>query len=134
MVLQNLGLMAQALGLGGFPNFANHEFGWFQALDFRMQEMPVSRYVGAGPLVSLAMNLLKKNPSIPYPVGLERNSEVLLKPFCPPYFKSMSEAVRAVVEIKFGAQGIFRNANGGSSWTKHNDVVQNVPPISEAAI
>src|SRR5689334_21252214 len=48
MMLQNLGLMAQALGLGGFPNFANHEFAWFQALGFRMQEMPVNDYVGAG--------------------------------------------------------------------------------------
>src|SRR5258705_2245814 len=26
MMLQNLGLMSQALGIGGFPNFANHEF------------------------------------------------------------------------------------------------------------
>ena len=29
MVLQNLALMSQALGLGGYPNFARHEFGWF---------------------------------------------------------------------------------------------------------
>src|ERR1043166_3355365 len=55
MMLQNLGLMAQALGLGGFPNFANHEFGWFQALGFRMEQMPASRYVGAGWLPALAM-------------------------------------------------------------------------------
>src|SRR5438876_4149230 len=46
MMLQNLGLMTQALGLGGFPNFANHEFGWFQALGFRMGSMPASRYLG----------------------------------------------------------------------------------------
>jgi hypothetical protein len=44
MMLQNLGLMAEALGLGGFPNFANHEFGWFQALDFRLERMRASRY------------------------------------------------------------------------------------------
>src|SRR3989442_535083 len=81
MMLQNLGLMTQALGLGGFPNFANHEFAWFQALGFRMSEMPVNRYVGAGWLPSLAMKFLKRNPNIPYPVGLERNEEVLLKPF-----------------------------------------------------
>jgi hypothetical protein len=134
MMLQNLGLMSQALGLGGFPNFANHEFGWFQALDFKMQEMPVNRYVGAGPLVSLAMKLLKRNPIIPYPVGLERNGEVLLKPFCPPYHKSMADAVRAVVEIKYSANGIFRSENVGSAWAKHNDIVQQVPRASEAAI
>ena len=73
MMLQNLGLMAEALGVGGYPNFANHEFTWFQALGFRMQEMPANRYVGAGWLPSLAMKCLKRNPSIPYPVGLERN-------------------------------------------------------------
>ena len=134
MMLQNLGLMAQALGLGGFPNFANHEFAWFQALGFRMEQMPVNRYVGAGWLASLAMKLLNRNPNIPYPVGLERNGEVLLKPFCPPYYNSMAAAVRAVVEAKYGAAGVFRSAGHGSAWTKHNEVVQAVPRVSEAAI
>jgi hypothetical protein len=134
MMLQNLGLMAQALGLGGFPNFANHEFGWFQALGFRMQEMPASRYLGAGPLVSFAMNLLKRNPVVPFPVGLERDGEVLLKPFCPPYYPAMADAVRAVVDQKFGGQGIFRGGSQGSAWAKQGEVTAQVPPISEAAI
>ena len=134
MMLQNLGLMAEALGVGGYPNFANHEFAWFQALGFRMEEMPANRYVGAGWLPSLAMKLLKCNPSIPYPVGLERNGEVLLKPFCPPYYKSMTEAVRAVVEAKYGAKGLFRSAGHGSAWKDHNGVVQTVAPVSEATI
>src|SRR5690349_10490056 len=108
MMLQNLGLMAQALGLGGFPNFANHEFGWFQALDFRMGQMPASQYLGAGKVVSLGMKLLKRDPPVPYPIGLERDGEVLLKPFCPPYYRSMSDAVRAVADSKFGQNGIFR--------------------------
>ncbi len=134
MMLQNLGLMAQALGLGGFPNFANHEFGWFQALGFRMAEMPVNRYVGAGPLVSFAMNFLKRNPNIPYPIGLEKDGEVLLTPFCPPHFPTMAAAVRAVAEIKFGARGIFRDATGGSAWQKYSEVIQKIPATSEAAI
>jgi len=134
MMLQNLGLMAEALGLGGFPNFANHEFAWFQALGFRMQEMPASRYVGAGKLPSLMMKLLRRNPSIPYPVGLERDGEVLLKPFCPPYYNSMADAVRAVVEIKYGAGGIFRSAGQGSAWKTHDSVVSEVPRVSEAAV
>jgi hypothetical protein len=33
-LLQNLALMAQALGLGGFSHFAAHPFAWFQALTF----------------------------------------------------------------------------------------------------
>ncbi len=134
MMLQNLGLMSQALGLGGFPNFANHEFGWLQALGFRMEQMPASRYIGAGWLPSLAMKFLKRNPMIPFPVGLERDGEVLLKPFCPPYYKSMADAVRAVVEIKFGKSGVFRSADGGSVWAKHSETTQQVPAISDAAI
>jgi len=134
MMLQNLGLMAQALGLGGFPNFANHEFGWFQALDFRMQQMPASRYLGAGRLAALAMKFLKRDPLVPYPVGLERNGEVLLKPFCPPHFKSMREAVEAVVELKFGARGVFRDPVGPSAWGRHDEVTRQIPVISDAAI
>jgi hypothetical protein len=44
MVLQNLALMTEALGLGGFPNFARHEYSWFKAAGFRMQSMSASRY------------------------------------------------------------------------------------------
>ena len=134
MMLQNLGLMAQALGLGGFPNFANHEFGWLEALGFRMERMPASRYLGAGPVVSFAMNLLRQNPSVPYPIGLERNGEILLKPFCPPYYASMTDAVRAVVEIKCGPQGVFRGGQNESAWADHAGVAAQVPAISEAAI
>ena len=134
MMLQNLGLMAEALGLGGFPNFANHEYGWFQSLGFRMEQMRASRYVGAAWLPRLAMTLLKRDPIIPYPIGLERNGEVLLKPFCPPYFNSMAEAVKAVVEIKFGAGGVFGSANSGSAWASHSAVAEKVPPVSDSAI
>src|SRR6266550_4123963 len=133
MMLQNLGLMAQALGLGGFPNFANHEFAWFQALGFRMEQMPASRYLGAGTLVSLAMRLLRRDPIVPYPVGLECKGSVLLKPFCPPYYQSMTEAVRAVAEIKSCANGVFRSA-AGSAWANHREVTQQVPAVSDAAI
>jgi len=79
-----------------------------------MAQMPASRYLGAGKLVAAAMNLLKRNPSVPYPTGLECNGEVVLKPFCPPYFRSMTEAVRAVADIKFGPGGVFRAAPQGA--------------------
>jgi hypothetical protein len=126
MMLQNLGLMAAAQGLGGFPNFANHEFAWFQALGFRMAEMPANRYVGAGMLPSLMMKLLKRNPGIPYPIGLERDGNTLLKPFCPPYYRTMAEAVRDVVEIKANSQKAFLAA-----WPDKRDTK---PAVSEAAI
>jgi hypothetical protein len=133
MLLQNVGLMAQALGLGGFPNFANHEFGWFKALGFQMKEMPASQYLGTGKVIGTAMTLLGRNPTVPYPVGLEANGQVLLKPFCPPYYESMTEAVRAVANVKFGPGGVFRGEPGGNAW-KEPAVTAQVPNTSEAAI
>jgi hypothetical protein len=91
-----------------------------------MEEMPASRYVGAGLLPSLMMKLLKRNPAIPYPVGLERDGDTLLKPFCPPYYRSMADAVRDVVAIKTSAQKAFLAA-----WPDQRD---GKPPVSEAAI
>ena len=85
-------------------------------------------------VMSFAMNLLRKNPSVPYPIGLEHDGEILLKPFCPPYYASMTDAVRAVVDSKFGAQGIFRGGQKESAWTDHAGVSAQVPAISEAAI
>lgn len=134
MMLQNLGLMAQALGLGGFPNFANHEFGWFQALGFAMKEMRASRYLGVGGIVSCGMKLLNRDPVVPFPVGLERDGQVLLKPFCPPHYPSMAEAVRAVANIKFGMKGVFRGHPAGNAWSRPDEVTQSVPATSEAAI
>jgi hypothetical protein len=134
MMMQNLGLMAEAMGLGGFPNFANHEFGWFQSLGFRMDQMRASQYVGAGWLPKLAMRFLNRDPMIPYPIGLERNGEVLLKPFCPPYYKSMTEAVKAVVETKFGAGGVFGVGGSGSAWSNHTEVAGKIARVSDTTI
>jgi hypothetical protein len=134
MMLQNLGLMTQALGLGGFPNFANHEFGWFQALGFRLQEMPASRYLGTGPLISLAMKLTGRDVPVPFPVGLEKDGQILLKPFCPPHYPSMTAAVHAVVDMKFGARGVLRGHPSGCGWSNEKEVTSQIPPLSEAAI
>ena len=130
MMLQNLGLMAQALGLGGFPNFANHEFGWFQALGFRMGEMPPSQYLGANRLVSLAMKLLKRDQVVPFPLGLEVGGHPWLKAYCPPYFPSMAEAVRAVVAAKADA---FRLA-GRTAWSDARAVSNDFPPVDQSSV
>jgi hypothetical protein len=84
MVLQNLALATEALGLGGFPNFARHESSWFEALGFRMRTMPASRYLGAPRMMSAVASWLGRDPSISFPESLERNGSVLLEPFCPP--------------------------------------------------
>jgi hypothetical protein len=134
MVLQNLALMSQALGLGGYPNFARHEFGWFQALGFRMGEMPASQYLGANRLISTALRLLGRDQQVPYPLGLERGGGVLLEPFCPPYYPSMEAAVREFVERKFGPQGIFRGGASASGWREPDEKAAGIPAPSEAAI
>lgn len=134
MMLQNLGLMAQALGLGGFPNFAEHESGWFQAAGFRLHEMPASRYLGASRIVSTLMKLVGRDVPVPYPLALERDGITLLKPYCPPYYTSMEAAVRAVVESKCGATGIFRATDRASAWRDALDICPQIPDISEAAI
>jgi hypothetical protein len=134
MMLQNLGLMAQALGVGGFPNFAEHESGWFLAAGFRLNEMPASRYLGTGRIASTLMKLLGSDVPVPYPIALERNGVVLLKPYCPPYYPSMEAAVRAVVESKCGAVGVFRAGGSGNAWRSASDICAQIPDISEAAI
>ena len=70
MLLQNLGLMAQALGLGGFPNDAVHPFSWFQALGFRLGRMPASRFLGARRLLAAGLRVLGRDQVLPYPLGL----------------------------------------------------------------
>jgi hypothetical protein len=134
MMLQNLGLMTQALGLGGFPHFANHEFAWFQALGFRMSEMPASKYLGVGPFMALAMRALGRDAVVPHVQGLERDGEVLLKPFCPPYYRSMEDAVDAVVALKFGERGVFRPGAAISAWREADSKLTAIPRISDQAV
>ena len=134
MMLQNLGLMADALGLGGYPSFANHEFGWFEALGFQMGKVPASQYLGVNPLVKLGMKLMGQDLGVPYPQLLERDGEVLLKPYCPPAYASMELAVHSVVDAKFGPQGVFGKATAARAWQEAEKVHQSAERPSELAI
>ncbi len=134
MVLQNLALMTEALGLGGFPNFARHEYSWFKATGFRMQSMRASRYAGAPRFLSKLARWLRKDPSLTYPVGLEHDDQILLKPFCPPYYPSMQDAVRAFLQIKFGEDGAYRGGAQQSAWQGANSCAAKIPAPTHAAI
>ena len=134
-ILQNLGLMTQALGLGGFAHFAAHPFIWMQTLGFRMVDLPFSRIIGAGPLMKCVLKLLKKDAPVPSAVGLEKGGEVLVKPFCPPYYRSMEEAVLAFVDYKFAeGTGTFRDGGKATAWQDGAAVQAEVPAYSEQAI
>jgi hypothetical protein len=134
MMLQNIALMVQALGLGGFPHWAAHAFGWFQALGFRMGQMRASRYLGMGRILSALARLFGRDSEVPYVLGLEHNGVPLLKAMCPPYYPSMEAAVRALVDAKVGPQGIFRGGAVHSAWREPGEVAKASPAPSEANI
>ncbi len=134
-VLQNLGLMTQALGLGGFSHFAAHPFIWLQTLGFRMQEIPFSRTIGAGRVTKRILKALNRDLPVPTAVGLERDGEVLIKPFCPPYYRNMEEAVLAFVNYKRArGSGTHRDGGGATGWQEGARVQAGIPNYSDAAI
>jgi hypothetical protein len=134
MMLQNLALICQAMGLGGFPNFAEHEFSWFEALGFRMGAMPAARYLGAGALTRTLMSLVGRNQNLPYALGLERDGTNLLTSYCPPYYPSMKAAVQAVIDVKFAPQGLFRGGAANSAWREPAAIAAGVAEISAEAV
>jgi hypothetical protein len=134
-MLQNLGLMTQALGLGGFPHFAAHPVSWFQALGFRMQDVPFSRSIGAGWLSRILIRLLNKEILIPTALGLDRDGHSLLRPFCPPYYRSMEEAVLAFVDYKFAAgRGTYRDGGVATGWREPATIQAAIPKYSDRTI
>lgn len=134
-MLQSLGLMAQALGLGGFPHFAAHPYIWFQTLGFRMQQPRFSRISGTGPVLTPLLRALKKDVRVPTAVGLERDGQVLIKPYCPPYYRTMEEAVLAFVDYKYAqGRGTFRDGGAATGWQDGAAVQAGIPRYSDRTI
>lgn len=110
LLVQNILLAIQALGLGGWvhaafpgplllgdPEFARYGRG----LGFR--------YVK--PRSSVLRKLLKPVTPLPAgrpnPVGLDG----LLEGYCPPYYPSMSAAIDALIEHKYGKSGVYSESS-----------------------
>jgi hypothetical protein len=102
-LLQNLMLVAQGMGLGGWIHssvFAPYVLqrdpakGWF-GLGFRMQ-MPNTQWGRWPPVPSTQPN----------PVGIDG----VLEGLCPPYVASMNDAVDVVVAEKYGPTGMYGDA------------------------
>ena len=135
LMLQNIQLAAEALGLGGFPHYAAHHFAWFQALGFTMEDWSLARFMRKGKLMSRLMSAIGKNPNIPVPIGIERNGVPLIKPYCPPYYPSMAAAVKAMVEFKYSKKdGTFRDGGAASAWKQPDLVQKGIPEYSQANI
>ena len=97
--LQNLMLVGQALGVGGwihgsvFPPYiyeVDASKGW-HGLGFRMLKPKTLTPMPPVPA------------SQPNPVGIDK----IIEGLCPPYVKSMDEAVDKVIEAKYGARGAY---------------------------
>jgi len=125
---QNLALMCAALGLGGFPHFAAHPFIWPLTLGFRAESVSLHRILGLP-------SGLPGDQQVPNPVGLEQAGEVLLRAFCPPYFRDMEQAVLAFVDYKYAAgKGTFRDGGTVTGWTDGAAVQAGIPCYSETAV
>ncbi|RCJ32024.1 hypothetical protein A6770_19465 [Nostoc minutum NIES-26] len=99
-ILQNLMLIGQAMGVGGWvhgavfqPFILQHDPDkeWY-GLGFRMEPPTPKQSIWAPPPASQAN-----------PVGIDG----VLEGLCPPYVKSMDEAVDRVIEEKYGSQGAY---------------------------
>lgn len=134
MMLQNLGLACEAVGVGGFPNFAMVDAEWLEALGFSTMSMPVSRFLRVPFPVRAALRFKRQDVVIRYPIGLEVDGETILRSYAPPYFPSMRAAVEAVVDRKFGPQGIYRGRAAQSAWREPASISENIGGISDPAI
>jgi hypothetical protein len=134
MMLQNLGLACEAVGIGGFPNFAMVDGEWLGALGFRTMSMPISRFLRVPIPVRAALRFKRQDVDVRYPIGLEVDGETILRSYAPPYFPSMRAAVKAVVNRKFGSQGIYRGRAAESAWRDPASVSEGIAGIGDAAI
>jgi hypothetical protein len=135
LMLQNVALATEALGLGGFPHYGAHPFAWPQAFGFQMVPRTFAERLHKGPLGTLLIKLLGKNMAVPQAMGLEHDGYAYLKPYCPPWYPDMETAVRAFVASKFEAgKGIFRDAPTPSALKDPAAVQATIPEYPERDI
>jgi hypothetical protein len=78
LMIQNIALATEALGLGGFPHYGAHRFAWPQALGYRMDPRTFAEILHTGFFGTLLMRLLNKNVVIPQAIGLEHDGAAIL--------------------------------------------------------
>ena len=134
LMIQNIALAAEALGLGGFPHYAAHRFAWLRGLGFEMRDRRFSEILHKGPIGSLLMRLLGQDVAIPQAVNLVHDGQPVFKPYTVPYYPSMEAAVRAFVANKFApGTGFFRDP-AHSAWRDPAAIEATIPEYSEANI
>jgi hypothetical protein len=135
-IVHNLSLSEQAMGLGGWTHFATAtETGWTEALGFRIGEQRLSQIMHAGVVKRLLLNLTNQNRSYPHTLGLTVDGIDLIKPFCPPYYRSMEEAVLAYLEFKrANAFEADLKATYPASWKDPRQVQAGIPRFSDDCV
>jgi hypothetical protein len=134
---QNLALMTEALGLGGFTQSCRHP-DWLKAIGFAVQPLRFSRIARKGPATRALMRVMgMADPSIDIPIGLRspgREDEWLVRGYCPPHYDTMRSAVMAYIDYKFRpARGTLRRSDAGL-WQRGLALPQQIPEYSSRAI
>ena len=94
-----------------------------------------SRAMGLSGPMRLLTRLLRRDIDLEVPVGLERDGKVLLKPYSPPYYPSMREAVIAFVNDKYRPEtGWLRDPIAGALWQDAPAIQAQIPRASHAAV
>lgn len=125
LMLQNMYLATQALGLGGWifgatpgPVVMGGVPEVTKGMGFRF--MPVENkgprkqpdFVGAG---------------VGNPVGLDG----LYEAYCPPYYPTMGDAVQAIYDAKWGSTGIFKEEGGPAPVVERQSMDRHVPKTTQ---
>src|SRR5206468_681925 len=85
--------------------------------------------------VTRLMRALNRDAPVPIALGLEHDDSVLIKPFCPPYYRNVEEAVLAFVDYKFGSRsGTLRTGGAYSAWLDGSKIQEGIPSYSDRSI
>lgn len=137
-MLHNLSLVEQAMGLGGWTHYATmRDVSWYEQLGISIGEQKLSQTMGGGFLKTLLLNLLDRNTTFYYGLGLDFQGETLIKPYSPPYYKSMEEAVLDFIDFKMSQEnGWLKDSSAAHPWQekKGKQIKNSIPPYSDECI
>jgi hypothetical protein len=135
-MVHNLSLMEQAMGLGGWTHLATAtETGWLQALGFRLGKQRLSQMVHAGFLTRPLLKLLGEDREFAFGLGLTVGGSDLIKPYCPPYYPSMRDAVLALLDYKrMHAFQVSIDPTIPGAWKDPTTVQTDIPAFSDQCI
>jgi hypothetical protein len=117
LLLQNLMLVADAMGLGAYIHGAISPPVLLGDPKFTQQYGKMLGFEFCTPKFKL-LDMFRWQILLPWhkdlrahPIGLKVNGEYLIKAKCPPYYDSMKEAVADVMKGKFGPDGIYKDSD-----------------------